>query len=99
MTTAYAAKKAGEIAWDTPMDLNESLLPAVHEYAKKITSSPNLRLTFALNAMVAVDNAAWMLYCQENGNAAMGQAKAHHYFKNARTRATTSKYPRSDKLL
>jgi hypothetical protein len=67
MTTAFAAKKAGELGWDTPMDLNASLLPLVHEYAKKITANPGLRLTFALNAMVAVDNAAWMLHCREKG--------------------------------
>jgi L-alanine-DL-glutamate epimerase-like enolase superfamily enzyme len=66
MTTAYAAKKAVEIGWDSPIELNDTLLPLVYEYAKTITSNPQLRLTFALNAMVAVDNAAWMLYCREN---------------------------------
>jgi L-alanine-DL-glutamate epimerase-like enolase superfamily enzyme len=66
MTSAYAAKKAGKIGWNTPLELNDALLPIVYEYAKKITANPNLRLTFALNAMVAVDNAAWMLYCREN---------------------------------
>lgn len=65
MTTAYAAKKAGEIGWDSPMELNDTLLPLVYEYSKTITSNQKLRLTFALNSMVAVDNAAWMLYCRE----------------------------------
>lgn len=67
MTTAFAAKAAMGISWNTPLELNDALLPPVYEYAKKITGNPNLRLTFALNAMVAVDNAAWTLYCRENG--------------------------------
>lgn len=66
MTTAFAAKTAMEISWQTPLELNDALLPIVYEYAKKITGNPNLRLTFALNALVAVDNAAWMLYCRAN---------------------------------
>lgn len=67
MATAHAAKMAGEIRWDTPIELNDALLPAVYEYAKRITGHPRLRLTFALNAMVAVDNAAWMLYAKRLG--------------------------------
>jgi L-alanine-DL-glutamate epimerase-like enolase superfamily enzyme len=43
------------------------MLPEVYEYAKKVTSNPNLRKTFALNALVGVDNALWLLYAQENG--------------------------------
>src|SRR5690606_6144450 len=34
---------------------------------KKITGNPNLRKTFALNALVCVDNAPWLLYAPENG--------------------------------
>jgi len=50
----------------TPIDLQESLLDEVYEYAKQVTSRADLRKTFALNAMVGVDNAAWMLYAEEN---------------------------------
>ena len=32
-----------------------------------MTGLPNLRRTFALNALVPVDNAAWLLYAEENG--------------------------------
>jgi len=42
-------------------------LPEVWAYGKKITGNPDLRKTFALNALVCVDNAAWLLYAQENG--------------------------------
>jgi len=66
LATSFAAKAALEIEWDTPIDLLDKLLPITYEYAKKITSNPDLRLTFALNALVSIDNAAWLLYCREN---------------------------------
>lgn len=49
-----------------PNELLDRLLPEVFEYGKKITGNPNLRKTFALNALVCVDNAAWILYAREN---------------------------------
>lgn len=53
-------------SFTSPVDLMESLLPEVLAYGKKITGNPDLRKTFALNALVSVDNAAWLLYAQEN---------------------------------
>ncbi len=50
-----------------PVDLMEQVLPEVLAYGKKITGIPDLRKTFALNALVCVDNAAWLLYVHENG--------------------------------
>ncbi len=50
-----------------PVELQERLLPEIYAYAKKITSNPSLRMTFALNALVGLDNAAWMLFAKENG--------------------------------
>ncbi|MBC7891506.1 MAG: mandelate racemase/muconate lactonizing enzyme family protein [Sphingobacteriaceae bacterium] len=49
-----------------PVDLLDRLLPEVLAYGKKITGIPDLRKTFALNALVGVDNAAWLAYAQEN---------------------------------
>lgn len=49
-----------------PNELLDRLLPEVFEYGKKITGNPDLRKTFALNALVCVDNAAWILYAREN---------------------------------
>jgi L-alanine-DL-glutamate epimerase-like enolase superfamily enzyme len=46
--------------------LLDELLPEIFEYGKKITGNPNLRKTFALNSLVCVDNAAWLLYAAEN---------------------------------
>lgn len=51
----------------TPVELLENILPEVYAYGQKITSNPRLRKTFALNALVGLDNAAWLLYAKENG--------------------------------
>ena len=51
----------------SPPDLLDMLYPEVYEFGKKITSNPELRKTFALNALVGLDNAAWLLYAKENG--------------------------------
>lgn len=54
-------------SFNTPVDLLDGLLDEVYEYGKSITGNPHLRKTFALNALVGLDNAAWLLYAQENG--------------------------------
>jgi len=54
-------------SFTNPVELLDRLLPEVYEFAKKVTSNPQLRKTFALNALVGVDNAAWLLYAKENG--------------------------------
>ena len=54
-------------AFDSPIHMVESIKDELWEYGKKITCNPNLRKTFVLNALVGVDNAAWLLYAAENG--------------------------------
>jgi L-alanine-DL-glutamate epimerase-like enolase superfamily enzyme len=51
----------------SPVELLDAILPEVYAFGQKITSNPNLRKTFALNALVGSDNAAWLLYAKENG--------------------------------
>ncbi len=53
-------------SFTNPIDLLDELLPQVYEYGKKISGNPELRKTFALNSLVCVDNAAWLLYAAEN---------------------------------
>lgn len=50
----------------SPVELLDALYPEIYEYGKKVTGNPVLRKTFALNALVAPDNAAWLLYAKEN---------------------------------
>ncbi|HUQ64508.1 MAG TPA: hypothetical protein VM101_00005, partial [Flavitalea sp.] len=53
-------------SFTNPHELLDRLLPEIFEYGKKITGNPDLRKTFALNALVCVDNAAWIMYAREN---------------------------------
>src|SRR5687768_3083238 len=53
-------------SFTNPLELLDDLLPELYAYGKKITNNPDLRKTFALNSLVCVDNAAWLLYAMEN---------------------------------
>lgn len=65
--TAYALKLLKGRTFTDPVALNDELFKEVYEYGKQITRNPKLRQTFALNALVGVDNAAWLLFAKENG--------------------------------
>lgn len=53
-------------SFTSPVEILDPLYEEVYEYGRKVTSNPELRKTFALNALVGVDNAAWLLYAKEN---------------------------------
>lgn len=55
------------LSFNSPMDIIDPLYEEIYDYGKVITSNPDLRKTFALNALVSVDNALWLLYAKENG--------------------------------
>ena len=65
--TEYTLQMIKGREFTDPVDLQSQVLQEVYEYAKKITGNPDLRKTFILNALVGIDNAAWMLYAEENG--------------------------------
>ena len=77
--------------FESPVQMVECMKDELWEYGKKITCNPNLRKTFVLNALVGVDNAAWLLYAAENGitqfddlvPAAYRPALSHHHDKLA----------------
>lgn len=50
----------------SPIIMLDEILDELLDYGKKITGQSDLRKTFALNPMVAVDNAAWLLYASIN---------------------------------
>jgi L-alanine-DL-glutamate epimerase-like enolase superfamily enzyme len=52
--------------FSNPVELVDSILPELYQYGKILTANPELRQTFILNALVAVDNAAWLIYAREN---------------------------------
>jgi L-alanine-DL-glutamate epimerase-like enolase superfamily enzyme len=48
-----------------PVELLEKILPSLMEAGKKLTGS-DLNINFVYNALISVDNAAWLLYAAEN---------------------------------
>ncbi|MCB0628725.1 MAG: hypothetical protein R2824_23780 [Saprospiraceae bacterium] len=54
-------------SFESPIAMLDDVLEDVLEYGRQITGNQELRKTFALNALVPVDNAAWLLYAAENG--------------------------------
>jgi hypothetical protein len=48
-----------------PIEMTDWLYPQVREYARSI-SQQEVSANFALNALMPVDNAAWLLYAREN---------------------------------
>ena len=65
--TEHAVQMLKGQSFTSPIELLESIRHEVYAYAKKITGHAALRETFALNALVGVDFAAWLLYAAENG--------------------------------
>lgn len=50
----------------TPVELLDKILPAVIQDGKNITGKQDLNTNFVFNALVGVDNAAWLTYAAEN---------------------------------
>ena len=65
--TRHALDVAKGGSFETPLELLDVLFPEVLEHGRRLSGMKGLRPTFALNALVAVDNAAWVLYARENG--------------------------------
>lgn len=65
--TEYAVQLLQGGRFTDPVALLEAIRHDVFAYAKRITGHAGLRETFALNALVGVDFAAWLLYAAENG--------------------------------
>ncbi|MBE6695590.1 MAG: L-alanine-DL-glutamate epimerase [Ruminococcaceae bacterium] len=51
----------------TPIEAMDAIFADVYEYAKRVTNNGKLKKTFALNALVPVDNALWQLYGRMRG--------------------------------
>jgi len=64
--TEFALQRVKGRQFTSPVRLLDDLLPEVLAYGKKITGVDDLRKTFALNALVPVDNAAWLAFAAEN---------------------------------
>ncbi len=65
--TEYASRMLLGMETGNPIEAQEEILDEVHSFACRITNRKNLRKTFTLNSLVALDNALWGLYAMENG--------------------------------
>ena len=65
--TQYALKLIKDTSYKDPIELLENIFEDVFSYAKRRTGHNNLKKTFVLNALVGLDNAAWLLYATKNG--------------------------------
>jgi L-alanine-DL-glutamate epimerase-like enolase superfamily enzyme len=89
--TCHALKLIEGQSFTSPIELLDAILPEVQAHGEKITGKRGLRPTFALNALVGVDNALWLLHAAENGfqtfdemvPAACRPALAHRHAKVA----------------
>ena len=66
MSLEYALQRTKEFSFTTPIELQEKILDDVYAYGQDITGHKDLRLTFSLSSMVALDNAAWKIYAAVN---------------------------------
>ena len=64
--TEYGLSLLRGCTFTDPVSLLDDIWPKVFEYGKKICRKDDLRQTFALNSLVPVDNACWLLYAAEN---------------------------------
>ena len=65
--TRFAAGRAVSVDWQGPGELFDALLPEVLAHGRAVTGAADLSPTFALNSLVPVDNAAWLLYAAAKG--------------------------------
>jgi L-alanine-DL-glutamate epimerase-like enolase superfamily enzyme len=77
--TDFALQHACGMQFSTPVELLEAIFDDVADYAQKITGDIELKKSFVLNALVGLDNAAWLLYAAENGFASFDQMIPQDY--------------------
>ncbi len=64
--TQEALNIATNYNFTTPVNLLDNIIPELYERGKTITGKNDLDTNFIYNGLVSVDNAAWMLYANEN---------------------------------
>ena len=75
----YSLQKIRGQSFGNPIELQDAILGDVYQYGQSITNNKKLRKTFTLSSMVALDNALWMIYAQENGYKTFDEMIPHEY--------------------
>jgi L-alanine-DL-glutamate epimerase-like enolase superfamily enzyme len=74
---AAMAEKGAQLTvgrpFQNPIELLETIIPQVHDFGIQLTGNRNLKKTFTLNSLVALDLALWKLMAREAGLADFGQ--------------------------
>lgn len=74
---AAMAEKGAQLAvgrpFQNPIELLETIIPQVHDFGIQLTGNRNLKKTFTLNSLVALDLALWKLMVRETGLADFDQ--------------------------
>jgi L-alanine-DL-glutamate epimerase-like enolase superfamily enzyme len=79
--TNKALELVKQTPFTDPLQLLDDILPELVTQAKVITQKPDLHINFIHNALVSVDNAAWLLYAAENGFKTFGEMIPQAYKK------------------
>lgn len=74
-----ALQRVRETRFATPIDLLEAVFSQVYADAQLITGHRDVNVNFVYNALVSIDNAAWLLYAAENGCADFEQMVPAEY--------------------
>lgn len=70
--TERALQLAESVSFRTPVELIEKLLPDLRNEARRITGKKDVNENFILNALIGLDNAAWLLYAEEHNRTTFG---------------------------
>ncbi len=62
----FALQHVQDREYTDPQSMLGDVLPQAFAYGRTITGNDQLRLTFVLIALVALDNAAWLLFARQN---------------------------------
>lgn len=65
--TCKALKMIEGKYFSDPIKMQDEIFPELLKYAQTVTASEDVRKTYVLNALVALDYAAWQLYGAEKG--------------------------------
>jgi L-alanine-DL-glutamate epimerase-like enolase superfamily enzyme len=79
--TNKALELVKQTPFTDPLQLLDNILPELVTQAKVITQKTDLHTNFIHNALVSVDNAAWLLYGAENGFKTFGEMVPQAYKK------------------
>ena len=84
----FALRELLNLDFTDPFHLQNEILGPAHSYARQITRNPDLRMSFTLISLVALDNAAWMLHAKLKQIESFDSLIPHAYRKSLSEKQT-----------